>query len=81
MGFRKYIVRNGSESAWLVNIYQSGKDTTYSYMPDIGMAMIFETLHEARKIAKACRGQVQTLRMDRAGQPYGEDLQNEKKSL
>ncbi len=77
MAFRKYIIRNGKEPAWLVNIYQAGKDTTYSYLPDIGMALIFETLHEARKVAKACRGRVQALRMDKAGQPYGEDLKNE----
>lgn len=81
MAFRKYIIRNGKEKAWLTNIYQSGKDTTYTYMPDIGMAMTFPTLHEARKIAKSCRGQVQALRMDKTGQPYGEDLQNEKKSV
>lgn len=81
MAFRKYIIRNGAEQAWLIRICQTGKDTTYTYMPDISMAMIFQTLHEARKIAKACRGQVQALRIDKAGQPYGEDLKNEKKSV
>lgn len=77
MAFRKYIIRNGSEDAWLTNIYSAGKDTTYTYLPDIGMAMIFETLHEARKTARACRGRVQALRRDRAGNPYGEDLGHE----
>ena len=81
MAFRKYIIRNGGEQAWLIRICQNGRDTTYCYMPDISMAMIFQTLHEARKIAKACRGQVQALRMNKAGQLYGEDLKNEKKSV
>lgn len=74
MGFRKYIIRNGSEEAWLTNIGTDKGRKVYRYMPDAGMAMIIETLHEARKIAKECRGRVQILRRDKSGQLYGEDV-------
>lgn len=74
MAFRKYIIRNGSEEAWLTNISVDSGVKIYRYMPDAGMAMIVETIHEARKIAKECRGRVQILRRDKSGRPYGEDV-------
>ena len=77
MGFRKYIIRNGGEEAWLTHIYLQGGQKVYRYMPDAGMAMQFATAHEARKIAEECRGRVQILRMRKDGEPYGEDVGNE----
>lgn len=74
MAFRRYIIRNRDNEAWLTHIYADGKEKVYRYMPDIGMAMQIETLTEARRIAKACRGRVQMLRRNRSGEPYGEDV-------
>lgn len=74
MAFRKYIIRNGAEAAWMTHIYSDGGAKVYRYLPDVGMAMTFDTLHEARRIAAACRGRVQVLRMSRSGEPYGEDV-------
>lgn len=72
MGFRKYVIRNRDEDAWLVNIYIEKGTRTYRYMPDAGMAMQFETKLEAENLAKACRGRVQILKMDRSGNYYAE---------
>ena len=74
MSFRKYIVRNGSEDAWLIHIFMDKDRKVYQYMPDAGMAIRYETMHEAKKIAKACRGKVQILRMDKDGNAFGEDI-------
>ena len=74
MGFRNYVIRNGTEEAWLTHIYADGKEKVYRYMPDIGMAMKIETITEARRIAKASRGRVQAFRMSKSGDPYGEDI-------
>ena len=74
MGFRNYVIRNGTEKAWLTQILADGKEKVYRYMPDIGMAMKIETVTEARRIAKACRGRVQILKMSRSSEPYGEDI-------
>lgn len=75
MGFWKYIVRNRDEEAWLVNIYTEKGLRTYRYMPDAGMAMQFDTIHEARKTAEKCRGRVQFLRRGSDGRMYGEDVE------
>ena len=72
MGFRKYIIRNRDEDAWLINIYADKAGNVYRYMPDAGMAMQFETKTEATRIAKECRGRVQILKMDRKGNYYAE---------
>ena len=64
MGFRKYIIRNRDEEAWLVNIFIDKGIKTYRYMPDAGMAIQYETKTEADKVAAACRGRVQILKMD-----------------
>ena len=74
MGFRNYVIKNGTEEAWLTQIIADGKDKVYRYLPDIGMAMKIETVTEARRIARACRGRVQVFRMSRSGEPYGEDV-------
>lgn len=74
MGFRNYVIRNGAEEAWLTHIYADGKEKVYRYMPDIGMAMKIETVTEARRIARACRGRVQAFRISKSGEPYGEDV-------
>lgn len=72
MGFRKYIIRNRDEEAWLVNIFIDKGIKTYRYMPDAGMAIQYETKTEADKVATACRGRVQILKMDRSGNYYAE---------
>lgn len=77
MGFRKYIIRNGGEEAWLTHIFLHGGQKVWQYLPDARKAITFETVHEARKYAKECRGRVQILRMGRDGKGYGEDIGNE----
>lgn len=74
MGFRNYVIKHGKENAWLTQITADGCEKVYHYMPDIGMALKIETVTEARRIAKACRGQAQEFRIDRSGQPYGKDV-------
>ena len=74
MAYRKYIIRNRSEEAWLTDISIDKGTKIYRYMPDAGKAMIIETMHEAQRIAYECRGRVQRLRMDRNGRAYGEDV-------
>lgn len=74
MGFRNYVIKHGKEDAWLTQIIADGHEKVYRYLPDIGMAMKIETVTEARRIAKACRGRVQAFRMSRSGEPYGEDV-------
>lgn len=74
MGFRNYIIRNGSEDAWLTHIYIENGAKIYRYMPDAGIAMKIDTIHEARKIAEECHGRVQILKMNRNGEAYGEDV-------
>ena len=74
MAFRRYIVRNGSEEAWLTNISIDKGVVIYRYMPDAGIAMKIDTIHEARKIAEECHGRVQILKMNRNGEAYGEDV-------
>ena len=79
MGFRKYIIRNRDEEAWLVNIFIDKGIKTYRYMPDAGMAIKYETKTEADKVAAACRGQVQILKMDRSGNYYAGDSNGREK--
>lgn len=74
MGFRNYVIKHKTEEAWLTQIIADGHEKVYRYMPDIGMAMKIETVTEARRIAKACRGRVQAFRMSKSGEPYGEDV-------
>jgi hypothetical protein len=74
MGFRNYVIKHGKEDVWLTQIIADGHEKVYRYLPDIGMAMKIETVTEARRIAKACRGRVQAFRMSRSGEPYGEDV-------
>ena len=74
MGFRTYIIHHEKEEAWLTQILADGKEKVYRYMPDVGMAMQIETLTEARRIAGACRGRVQTLRRGKDGEPYAAEV-------
>lgn len=74
MGFRKYIVRNRDNEAWLTHVYIGREGKVYQYMPDAGMAMQFETLHDVRRMAKECHGRAQVLKMTRKGEIYTEDI-------
>ena len=74
MGFRKYIVRNRDYDAWLVEILAGREGRTYRFLPDPGRAMIFDTVHEARRTAEKCRGRAQILKAKRKGELYAEDI-------
>lgn len=72
MGFRKYIIRNRDEDAWLVNVYIDKGTKTYRFLPDVGLAKQYETKTEADRVAAGCRGRVQVLKIDTKGNYYAE---------
>ena len=73
MSFRKYIIRNGRDDAWLTNIYEHNDERICTFKPDPAEALVYETLHEARKVAALARGRVQVLKCGADGKLYGED--------
>lgn len=75
MAFRRYIVRNRDNKAWLTHIYIEGGTKIYRFIPDAGEAKVFDTLHEAQKAAEGCFGRVQVLKVGRDGIAYGEDVE------
>ena len=75
MAYRKYIVRNRDNNAWLTHIYADGKEKVYRFVPDAREAKVFDTLHEARKTAEGCFGRVQVMRIRKDGTAYGEDVE------
>ena len=74
MAYRKYIIRNRDHEAWLTGIGGVTAEKVYRYLPDLAEAVVYETLTEARRIAKACRGRVQVLKMSKERKAYAEDL-------
>lgn len=74
MAFRKYIIRNRDNEAWLAGIGGTTAEKVYRYVPEIAKAIVYETLTEAQRIAKACRGRVQVLKMSKGRKAYAEDL-------
>ena len=74
MAYRRYIVRNRDNEAWLTHIYAENGTKIYRFLPDPMEARIFDTAHEARKAAEGCFGRVQLLKVRRDGTAYGEDV-------
>ena len=74
MAFRKYIIRNRDHAAWLKDVTHEKGETVYTFGKDPAKARIYDTIAEARKMAEACRGRVQVLKMDRKHQAYAEDV-------
>ena len=74
MAYRRYIVRNRDNEAWLTHIYADGKEKIYRFLPDAKEAKVFDTVREARKAAEGCFGRVQVMRIRRDGTAYGEDV-------
>ena len=74
MAYRKYIIRNRDHEAWLMGIGVAGADKVYTYRTNLAEAIVYETLMEARRVAKACRGRVQVLKMSKGRKAYAEDL-------
>ena len=74
MSYRLYVIRNRDNMAWLTQVYQEKGLRTFRYLPDISRAMRYDSLHEAQKMAKECRGKIQILRMTRGGKAYAEDM-------
>ena len=75
MAFRRYIVRERDNNAWLTHIYAEGKERIYRFVPDAREAKIFDTIHEARKVAEGCYGRVQVMKVGKDGTAYGEDVE------
>lgn len=75
MAFRRYIVRNRDNEAWLTHIYVEGGMKIYRFLPDAREAKVFDTLRDAQKVAEGCRGRVQVLKVGRDSVAYGEDVE------